>query len=108
MSATTTSSCCSTQLNKGKKRYRAVIAEPEFDFEVYANTDGNESTAAPGCPLGSELNGRLTMRDVILARVGPSKTSNAKGGHFKTLLQVRPAGVSRSTSRAAGRGWTPR
>ncbi len=43
------------QLNRGKQRYRVVISEPEFDFEVYVNTDGNASTAAPGCPLGSEM-----------------------------------------------------
>jgi endonuclease/exonuclease/phosphatase family metal-dependent hydrolase len=90
------------QLNKGKKRYRVVISEPEFDFEVYANTDGNQSTSAPGCPLGSELNGRLTMRDAILARVGKVKTSGAKGGHFKTLLRVQPAGVTIDVTR----GWT--
>ncbi len=90
------------QLNKGKKLYRAVIAEPEFDFEIYANTDGNEATAAPGCPFGSELNARLTMRDVILARVGTVKTSGAKAGHFKTLMQVQPAGVPIDVTR----GWT--
>jgi endonuclease/exonuclease/phosphatase family metal-dependent hydrolase len=90
------------ELNKGKKRYRVVISEPEFDFEVYANTDGDESTAAPGCPLGSEINGRLTMRDVILSRVGTVKTSKAKADHFKTLLQVKPGGVSVNVTR----GWT--
>jgi endonuclease/exonuclease/phosphatase family metal-dependent hydrolase len=90
------------QLNKGKRQYRTVIAEPEFDFEVYANTDGNEATSGPGCPLGSEINGRLTMRDVILARVGTVKTSAAKGGHFKTLMQALPAGVPLDVTR----GWT--
>ena len=90
------------QLNRGKQRYRVVISEPEFDFEVYANTDGNAATAAPGCPLGSEINGRLTMRDVILARVGRVKTSNARGGHFATQLQVRPGGVAVNVTR----GWT--
>ncbi|MGZ6633728.1 MAG: endonuclease/exonuclease/phosphatase family protein [Solirubrobacteraceae bacterium] len=89
-------------LSVGKTRYRVVIAEPEFDFEVYANTDGNEATAAPGCPFGSELNGRLTMRDVILARVGRVRTSDARGGHYRTLLQVRPGGVSVDVTR----GWT--
>ena len=89
------------QLNRGKQRYRVVIAETEFDFEAPANTDGNESTA-PRCPLGSELNGRLTMRDVILARVGRVRTSNARGGHFATLLQVRPGGISVNVTR----GWT--
>ena len=48
------------QVNKGKKLYRVAVAKPEFDFEVWANTDGNEATAGPGCPMGSEINGRLT------------------------------------------------
>jgi hypothetical protein len=91
------------QLNKGKRRYRTVVSQDEFDFEVWVNTDGNESTAAPGCPLGSEINGRLTMRDAILARVGGGvKTSNAKGGHFASLLQVKPGGVATNVTR----GWT--
>lgn len=90
------------ELNKGKKLYRTVIAQPEFDFEVYANTDGDQSTAATGCPLGSEINGRLTMRDVILARVGTVKTSKPKAGHFDTLLRVKPGGVTVDVTR----GWT--
>jgi endonuclease/exonuclease/phosphatase family metal-dependent hydrolase len=93
------------ELNKGAKRYRVVISQPEFDFEVYANTDGNESTAGPGCSFGSEINGRLTMRDAILARVGGKskvRTAKAKAGHFDTLLQVRPAGVQVNVTR----GWT--
>ena len=90
------------ELNRGKQRYRTVISEPEFDFEIQANTDGNESTAAPGCQLGSEINGRLTMRDVILAKRGGVKTKRAKGGQFDTLLRVRPGGVPIDVVR----GWT--
>jgi len=91
-----------SHLNRGKSRYRVAIAQPEFDFEVYANTDGNEATAMPGCPFGSELNGRLTMRDVILVRVRRVTTSNARGGHFRTVLQLTPGGVSVDVTR----GWT--
>jgi endonuclease/exonuclease/phosphatase family metal-dependent hydrolase len=90
------------QLNKGKARYSLVIEKPEFDFEVWANTDGNESTAGEGCPFGSEINGRLTMRDAILAKRGTVKTSGAKSGTFDTLLQVQPAGVNIDVTR----GWT--
>jgi endonuclease/exonuclease/phosphatase family metal-dependent hydrolase len=89
------------QLNKGKRRYKAVIAEPEFDFEVWANTDGNDATGGVGCPFGSEIDARLTMRDVILARVGAVTTSHAKSGHYKTLLQEKPAGVALNVTR----GW---
>ena len=89
------------QLNRGAKRYRAVIVQNEFDFEVYVNSDGDESTSAPGCPLGSELNGRLTMRDVILVRRGVG-TRRARGGNFDTLLRVDVAGVPVDVTR----GWT--
>jgi len=96
------------QLNKDGPRYRVVISQPEFDFQIWANTDGNEST---GTPFGCEIEGRLTMRDAILARVGKDgprftlprvQTSNAKRGHFDTLLQVTPAGVEIDVTR----GWT--
>jgi endonuclease/exonuclease/phosphatase family metal-dependent hydrolase len=89
------------ELNKGKKLYRVAVVKPEFDFEVWANTDGNEQTAGPNCPMGSEVNGRLTMRDAILVRSGV-KTSKAKSGTFKTLLRVKPAGVNVDVTR----GWT--
>lgn len=91
------------ELNKGKKRYRLVISKPEFDFEVYANTDGDRNTSAPGCPFGSEINGRLTMRDAILARAGKAvKTAHAKSGTFSALMEVKPAGVTVDITR----GWT--
>lgn len=89
-------------LNKGGKRYRTVISKPEFDFEVYVNADGDRNTSAPGCPFGSEFNGRLTMRDVILARTQGVTTSNPKSATFDTLLQVRPANVPVDVTR----GWT--
>jgi endonuclease/exonuclease/phosphatase family metal-dependent hydrolase len=91
------------ELNKGQQRYRLVISKPEFDFEIQANTDGNEATHAPGCSFGAELNIRLTMRDAIIAKTGTNvTTSNAKSGTFDTLLQVRPVGVSINVTR----GWT--
>jgi endonuclease/exonuclease/phosphatase family metal-dependent hydrolase len=94
------------QLNKSKKQYRIAISEPEFDFQVWANTDGDESTHGTvdgvDCPFGSETEGRLTMRDAILARSGDVKTSKAKGQHFDTLLQVTPGGVPTDVTR----GWT--
>jgi endonuclease/exonuclease/phosphatase family metal-dependent hydrolase len=89
------------ELNRGKKRYRLAIAQPQFDFEIWVNQDGNEQTAAPGCPFGSELNGRLTMRDAILVKRGV-KTKRARGAAFDKLLQVRPAGAPVNVTR----GWT--
>ncbi|MEK6271602.1 MAG: endonuclease/exonuclease/phosphatase family protein [Actinomycetota bacterium] len=88
------------QLNKDGPRYRLVISEPEFDFQIWANTDGNQST---GTPFGCDIEGRLTMRDAILARRGSRvQTSNAKRAHFDTLLQVTPGGVATDVTR----GWT--
>ena len=50
---------------------------PGFDFEVPANTGGD------GNP---DINGRLTMRDVILKRSNAGvETSNAKGANFQQL-----------------------
>lgn len=91
------------ELNAGEQQvYRLVISKPEFDFEIQANTDGNESTHAPGCGGGAELNVRLTMRDAILAKVGSNvTTTGAKSGTFGTLLQVRPSGFPVNVTR----GW---
>jgi endonuclease/exonuclease/phosphatase family metal-dependent hydrolase len=89
------------RLNAQRNLYRAVVVEDQFDFEVWVNEDGDESTSAPGCPYGSEFNGRMTMRDVILARRGV-RVRNRRSGTFETLLQVRPGGVSIDVER----GWT--
>jgi endonuclease/exonuclease/phosphatase family metal-dependent hydrolase len=86
-----------------KKQYRLVVQKPEFDFEVWANTDGNEQTAGPNCPNGSEINGRLTMRDAILARKGSGvKLGKVQSGTFDMLRRVKPAGVNIDITR----GWT--
>ena len=93
------------ELNRGKKKsqkYRVVVAKDEFDFEVYVNEDGNEQTSAEGCPFGAELNGRQTMRDVILARGKNVKTKNPSSGSFETVLQVKPGGLAIDVTR----GWT--
>ena len=90
------------ELNRGRRLYRVVAEAPQFDFEIWANTDGNESTAGPNCPMGSEINGRYTQRDVILARVGGVRTSRPRAGTFRNLLRVKPGGVSIDIRR----GWT--
>jgi hypothetical protein len=93
------------RLNKGKKRYEVVVSQPEFDFEVPVNVDGDETTGEPVPALGiegCELNGRLTMRDVILAKRDGVKTTAATGGHFENLLAVAPGGFAIDVTR----GWT--
>lgn len=83
------------QLNHGKKRYRVVRSNPEFDFE--APTDYNGVTGdgdAPGLNDNGEENDRLTMRDVILAKVGKTvKTSNVQTGHYHTLYEPTVGGL---------------
>jgi len=95
------------QLNKKKKLYRAVVVQPEFDFEAPADANGVAGDG-PGGGIGllanADVNGRLTMRDVILARVGAGvKTSNPQSGHYSHLLVEKVAG---STEVTVTRGWT--
>jgi Endonuclease/Exonuclease/phosphatase family len=88
-----------TQVNKNGKQYKAVKVQPEFDFEAPVNLD-QDGTGLPG----SELNSRLTMRDVILARVGHGvKTSAARGSAFDNLLHVTVGG---GIDVPVTRGWT--
>jgi hypothetical protein len=91
------------RLNKHGKNYRAVAIEPEFDFESPANENGQPGDGPNGAIPDSEINGRLTMRDVILARVGAGvKTFKEKGGHFNDLLEVTVSGAKITVTR----GWS--
>lgn len=94
------------QLNKGKTQYRPVVVQDEFDFEAPADANGvpGDGPGGTGLLANAEVNGRLTMRDVILARVGAGVvTSNPKSGHFANLLVVKVAGAKEV---AVTRGWT--
>jgi endonuclease/exonuclease/phosphatase family metal-dependent hydrolase len=87
------------QLNAKKQEYEVVISQNEFDFEAPADADGNPATG----PVGADINARLTMRDVILARTAAYvHTWNAQGGRFATLLAVPILG----TAVPVLRGWT--
>jgi endonuclease/exonuclease/phosphatase family metal-dependent hydrolase len=95
------------QLNKHKQRYTAVVEQPEFDFEAPADEndtpgDGPSPDPTGGFLADTEINGRLTMRDVILARKG-TDTMNPQAGHFENLLEVTAAGV---VPIEVTRGWT--
>ena len=84
--------------------YKAVWVQEEFDFEAPANKNGEPNDGPPGILRNSEMNGRLTMRDVILVRVGSGvKVENASGGHFDNLLVVR---VANAVDVPVTRGWT--
>ena len=95
-----------SQLNKGKQRYRPVVVQDEFDFEAPADANGvpGDGPGGTGILANAEINGRLTMRDVILARTRAGvKTSNPKSGNFAHQLVVKVAGAKEV---AVTRGWT--
>lgn len=88
-----------TELNRGPDRYEVVVVQNEFDLEAPGDEDGNPETG----PFGADINGRLTMRDVILSRRGAGvDTKNALGANFVTNLVVPVAGVPVTIKR----GWT--
>jgi endonuclease/exonuclease/phosphatase family metal-dependent hydrolase len=90
------------ELNADEPRYEAVVVQPEFDFEAPANENGIAGDGAQPTP-NAELNGRLTMRDVILARVGRGvHVSSPAGGNFQHLLTLPIVGVPVTVTR----GWT--
>jgi endonuclease/exonuclease/phosphatase family metal-dependent hydrolase len=91
------------QLNKGKKRYRVAVVQQEFDFEAPADENGIPDDGPNGLIKDAEINGRLTMRDVILVRLGAGVvTSHPRKGNFKSLLTVTVSGVEVKVQR----GWT--
>jgi endonuclease/exonuclease/phosphatase family metal-dependent hydrolase len=88
-------------LNQHKQQYEVVVVQNEFDFEAPADEDGDPDTGDPF--YGADINGRLTMRDVILARSAAYvRTWNEQGAHFATLLPVDILG----TQVPVVRGWT--
>ena len=85
-------------------KYDVVVVQQEFDLEAPAdeNSKPGDGPAAQGIP-NAEINGRLTMRDVILAKRGPFvHTWNAESGNFDTLLEVPILGQPFPIAR----GWT--
>jgi len=91
------------RLNKGKKRYRVAVVQQEFDFEAPADENGVSGDGPNGLIKDAEINGRLTMRDVILVRLGAGVvTSHPQKGNFQNLLVVQLSGVEVRVLR----GWT--
>jgi endonuclease/exonuclease/phosphatase family metal-dependent hydrolase len=98
------------RLNRGESRYKVAVKQKEFDFEAPADENGRpddgEIADTPGIPElnDAELNGRLTMRDVILVKKSKRvKTRKATGGNFENLLEVQVGGV---VTLPVTRGWT--
>lgn len=90
------------RLNRGRKRYRVAVSQTEFDFEAPANENGVPGDGPNGAIKDAEINGRLTMRDAILARVGAGVvTKRPRTGHFAHLLVEKVSGVDVTVTR----GW---
>ncbi|HEU0031645.1 MAG TPA: endonuclease/exonuclease/phosphatase family protein [Kofleriaceae bacterium] len=89
------------ELNADCERYQVVVIQKEFDFEAPADENGVPGDG-PVPIVDAELNARLTMRDVILARVdGGVHTWNPRHGRFQHLLNVPILGGSVPVTR----GW---
>jgi endonuclease/exonuclease/phosphatase family metal-dependent hydrolase len=89
--------------NKGKPQYRVAVTQDEFDFEAPANENGAAGDGPNGTIPNAEINGRLTMRDVILVRNGAGVTfKHPRAAHFANLLVVTVSGVKLAVTR----GWT--
>lgn len=85
-------------------RYRPVVVQQEFDFEAPADYNGDPTDGPDGLG-GAEINGRLTMRDVILARnKARVKTRKPRGGNFQNPLVLNVAGSPVPLD--VTRGWT--
>jgi hypothetical protein len=81
-------------------RYQVVEVQQEFDQELPVDFDGSDGT---GGFCGADLDGRLTMRDVILARKGSNAKAGATdGGNFETVFTPLVGG---SIAIPVERGW---
>lgn len=90
--------------------YTVAVIQEEFDQELPADTDGSNATGegpfgtTPPLDCGADVDGRLTMRDVILVRnKSKVKVSNPLSGQFQTLYEVNLAGALPID---VERGWT--
>src|ERR1044072_1515887 len=90
---------------KGKPQYRVVVVQNEFGAEAPADVNGiaDDGPELPFLGNDGEVLGKLTMRDVILARQGGGvHTSNPQGANFETNLELPIGGQTTEILR----GWT--
>lgn len=91
------------QLNRKKPQYEVAVVQPEFDLEAPADENGIPGDGPNPAIANAEINGRLTMRDVILVRRGAGvQTANPQSANFKALLAVPILGKPLTIKR----GWT--
>jgi endonuclease/exonuclease/phosphatase family metal-dependent hydrolase len=81
--------------------YTPAVVKTEFDFEAPADTDGNPATGL----AGGDIQGRLTMRDVILVNNKSKvkvKAKNPQSGTYASLFTPNISGIDVPVTR----GWT--
>jgi endonuclease/exonuclease/phosphatase family metal-dependent hydrolase len=78
-------------------KYRLVGQQTEFTGELPADVDQSDAT---GSPFGADLDARLTMHDLIIARKGV-KTSKVKSANYDTRFSTNIGGIDVF----ADRGW---
>ena len=81
--------------------YEVGVVKEEFDFEAPTDYDNDPNTGL----LGGEIQGRLTMRDVILVNKDSkvkAKFKNPQSGTYSALFTPEIAGISVPVLR----GWT--
>ncbi len=81
--------------------FTPAVVKTEFDFEAPADTDNNPNTGLEG----GDIQGRLTMRDVILVNDDSkvkAKLKNPQTGTFSALYTPNIAGIDVPVTR----GWT--
>jgi len=89
------------QLSARGLAYKPAVVKEEFDFEAPTDYDDNPATGA----LGGEIQGRLTMRDVILVNTKSkvkAKVSNPQSGTYSNLFTPTISGIEVPVTR----GWT--
>ncbi len=87
------------------KDYKVIGVQDEFEGELPADIDANDATGSgPLAAFGADLDARLTMRDVILARKD-SKVKVDKGSlkmsHYENAYTADVGGIPVT----ADRGW---
>ena len=93
------------ELKKAGAKYEVAVLQEEFDEELPADVDGSNATGSgPLAAFGADLDGRLTMRDVILARKG-SKVDVGKTSSSQYVNQYE-AVVGGVLTVPVERGWT--